>query len=513
MKLKKLKRQVTYVAVAGALAGVGMVGSAQAVVLNPTGLGEVLIFPYYTVRNNQATVFSVVNTTASSKAVKVRFLEAKNSQEVLDFNLYLSPNDVWAASVTATSDGAQVNVVDQSCTTPIIATALGGAGSQAFRNTLYSTDATTDHTNDRTREGYIEVIEMGVVVPTFVVVAPSTTFGGSITHIGGVLTGAKCGALTTSWAPGGILNTSAVGSVTTNTGGLMGTAHIIGLNEGTDISYEPTVLNGWSNLGSANHTNPGFVTPSLAAVSPKSSIVFNSLGGLVASSWVNQVPVDPVSALIMYSALDNEYVTATDLLAGTDWVVTFPTKRFHVTAATTLRPFTNLFTAVGSCDLVTPRIFGREEEEKVGNIDFSPAPPGGTTQLCWETNVIRFGTTGSADVLKSGGNSLAIPTTQIFTNGWMRLSFPFGTPVIPTGLDNDTNGIDDAFQVMATQVHQMTDSAGAAVNANAGAGFRYHGLPAVGFSVIRFAASGASALASYGASYSHKGERLIVPAP
>jgi hypothetical protein len=60
MKLKQLKRQVAYAAVAGALASVGMVGSAQAVVVNSDGLGQVLIFPYYTVRNNQTTVFSIV---------------------------------------------------------------------------------------------------------------------------------------------------------------------------------------------------------------------------------------------------------------------------------------------------------------------------------------------------------------------------------------------------------------------------------------------------------------------
>ena len=43
---------------------------------------------------------SVVNTTASTKAVKVRFREGKNSAEVLDFNVFLSPFDVWTASIT-----------------------------------------------------------------------------------------------------------------------------------------------------------------------------------------------------------------------------------------------------------------------------------------------------------------------------------------------------------------------------------------------------------------------------
>jgi hypothetical protein len=68
--------------------------------VNHDGLGQALIYPYYTVRvvptgligSDAAynSLLSVVNSTASAKAVKVRFLEGKNSREVLDFNLYLS---------------------------------------------------------------------------------------------------------------------------------------------------------------------------------------------------------------------------------------------------------------------------------------------------------------------------------------------------------------------------------------------------------------------------------------
>ena len=44
----------------------------------------------------------------SAKAVKVRFLEGKNSREVLDFNLYLSAKDVWTAAIIPTTDGAGI---------------------------------------------------------------------------------------------------------------------------------------------------------------------------------------------------------------------------------------------------------------------------------------------------------------------------------------------------------------------------------------------------------------------
>ena len=91
-----------------ALAGVGFLGAtgvAQAVNINPDGFGQALIYPYYTTNGTGTggtvapynSLLSVVNSTASAKAVKVRFLEGKFSREVLDFNLYLSPKDVWTA--------------------------------------------------------------------------------------------------------------------------------------------------------------------------------------------------------------------------------------------------------------------------------------------------------------------------------------------------------------------------------------------------------------------------------
>ena len=126
-----------------ALAGIGAlgaVGAAQAVNLNPDGLGQVLIYPYYTTRTSPAgnvynSLLSVVNSTASVKAVKVRFLEGKNSREVLDFNLFLSPKDVWTAGIVPMGAGAGIMTQDNSCTLPAIP-----AAGKAFVNFAYTAD-------------------------------------------------------------------------------------------------------------------------------------------------------------------------------------------------------------------------------------------------------------------------------------------------------------------------------------------------------------------------------------
>ena len=122
--MKNFKTKTLVAAFAG-LSAAGAVGVAEAVYLNPDGLGQVLIYPYYTVRTKAAvapfdTYLSVVNTTNSAKAVKVRFIEGKNSAEVLDFNLFLSKHDVWVAGVIRTADGAGVYTPDKSCTVPTV---------------------------------------------------------------------------------------------------------------------------------------------------------------------------------------------------------------------------------------------------------------------------------------------------------------------------------------------------------------------------------------------------------
>ena len=87
------RNSLTTAVVAGIAGTVGIANLASAVNLNPDGLGQVLIYPYYTVNegvagNNLSTMFSVVNTTDQGKAVKVRFVEGYNSREVRDFHLY-----------------------------------------------------------------------------------------------------------------------------------------------------------------------------------------------------------------------------------------------------------------------------------------------------------------------------------------------------------------------------------------------------------------------------------------
>jgi hypothetical protein len=475
-----------------ALAGIGalgVAGAAQAVNLDPDGLGEVLIYPYYTTRSDTAgnaynSLLSVVNTTASVKAVKVRFLEGRNSREVLDFNLYLSPKDVWTAGIgpnTATG-GANITSRDKSCTLPL---AVSQGTTIEFRNSAYASDG-AGATLDRTREGYVEIIEMATY-------ADNSTTAGNVTHVAGV-------------PPGCAKQTDALGSAEARppTGGLMGGMTLINVNSGTDYTEDAVALDNFSAI--PLYTGAGVDTPNLQnannfAAPPTSVVVAN--GTVYTTTWAAGT-ADPVSAVLMHDHIMNEFVLDSGTHSGTDWVVTMPTKRFYVAngtgAASRLfqRNFNNL---AGSCDDVSLNIYDREENTTSTPLDFSPQPTAGVNQLCWEANVVTFNATTTSPQVVSNVlgslNATSVPTT--FQNGWLDLSFQPTTVTPP--------------------VHTLVSGATATTRTVIGGATTtgpgtYVGLPAVGFAVQSFLngaiiVNGNGIQSNYGGNFVQKGTRLV----
>jgi hypothetical protein len=488
-----MKRKLINVAVLGAL---GLSGSAGAAVTT-SSLGQVLLFPYYSVRSGNNTLVSITNTTGKAKAVKVRIIEGKNSREVLDFNLYLSPNDMWTAALTATAEGGKLETIDTSCTVPAIAANQGGPGSVEFRNFAYSGSANADGESvslDRTREGYIEVIEMGEIDPALSIPKGSGTgtilVETAVTHVSG--TPADCAAIRNAWATGGAFTTTTA-YITPPGGGIYGNAALINVDQGFDYGFDPTTLASWSDR--AWHTEPGSLLPTLGNVSPKQSASFYS-GQVVQSNWTGQIAVDPVSALLMRTSVINDFVTDASIKAGTDWVVTFPTKNGYVRTdldsdADSVdinydRPFSNDFKLGGACEAVSLKRVGREEQVTQSQTDFSPRPPSGSAELCWETNVVTF---NSTNVLGSGLVSINASTSAVGADGWMNLSFPIS--VVP-----DSNLTDSVGE----PVRQMTDNAGQT----------YLGLPVIGFSAQKYVNGDVGGvLSNYGGTNTHKFQRNI----
>jgi hypothetical protein len=482
--MNTFKRKSLYAALAG-VSALGVTGAAQAVNLNPDGLGQVLIYPYYTTRadaggNAYTSLLSVVNTTSSAKAVKVRFLEGKNSREVLDFNLFLSKHDVWTAAILpSTTGGALVGTLDKSCTLPPIP-----AGGQNFVNFAY-TGGNSDKGGtslDRTKEGYVEIIEMA----TF---TTSSTTSQIVTHVGGVpgQNGYVCDDLT---------DAQAASDAVTVQGGIFGGMTLINVNQGTDFTEDAVALDNYVASGNNIYNPAGSIQPDLQqAFPPVSQVLANS--AVYTSSWTFGT-ADPVSAVLMHSNVMNEFVLDAGTKSGTDWVVTFPTKRYYVNVGTGNAPklFQRNFNQTdGSCDDVSLNIYDREERTTSTPVGFSPPPPTQTNSICWEANVVTF---NNSNVLASV-NVANVPTT--FQNGWLNMGFPTGI----TGALATVHELINTTNTLITDIGSSTSS---------GNTVTYIGLPVVGFAVQTFSngtlsVGGVNVLSNYGGNFVHKYQTIV----
>jgi hypothetical protein len=175
------------------------------------------------------------------------------------------------------------------------------------------------------------------------------------------------------------------------------------------------------------------------------------LGGAGAAlGALNAAPPFVTGALEATNVL-NEWSRRTNAAAGwvtaTDWILTFPTKNFYVDndlnnqfagrnngrgnavpapglTAATLTPFSQSFvdTAANpvvrrgqSCDPVTYILRDREEQRSRA-AGFSP---GGTAQLCYETNVLTF----NQGLILNSPIASSINYPENFTFGWLNVRF------------------------------------------------------------------------------------------
>lgn len=280
------------------------------------GEGQVLIYPYYTVNSNLNTLIQVSNLQDSVKALKIRFHEGSNGRPVLSFSIYLRPHDTWTAALYAESeDGpAWLRTFDPSCTVPAIP-----AGGIEFRNFEYAGSNADGGSGGlaRTREGHIEIFEMGEVT-------------GTLAAIGGLF---PCQSLIAAWTPGGTWDLDPSAQIDPPTGGLIGAAAVVDPPEGQIYSYRAVALGGFSGI--AQHRDPGGPEPNLstaAGSSEEADVVatwITSDGVAHTASWPRAQAVDAVSAVLARVEVITRFTQEQAILAESEWVLSFPTKRFY----------------------------------------------------------------------------------------------------------------------------------------------------------------------------------------
>jgi hypothetical protein len=465
-----MKKNLMSLAVAASVAGVTATAQA-AMYVNPENTGQVLLFPFYTAENNNETSMHIVNTTGKAKAVKVRFMEYANSQEVLDFNLYLSPEDHFSFTIfkNPNGDGGAIITRDNSCTVPALGDATAGVpgstttnddGSitriQPFLPYQYAAD-TAGNGISRSLVGHVEVIEMGVLNDN----GTKKEWAKYATHdTKGVP--ADCAALVKSWSTGGTWKTTPADGITAAEGGLYGLSNVLNNNAASAYGIEPAAIESFWGTPAFNHSDPGSVLPSLAS-GDTSSIVSNG-GAAYTMGFTSST--DAVSSLFMTKAVMNDVMLNPVLAGQTDWVVTFPTRRYYINGTAAVAPFTDIWNGKKSlaeaCELITVEQWDREEAVTAPTVDtpiFSPAPPDPAappgSYLCYETNTLK---TAADSSIGGTATSVAFP----YAEGWQRISFAATghklTPASINGVTNSTGKAMDGLPAMGFAAFKYTNA-------------------------------------------------------
>jgi hypothetical protein len=388
-----MKKSILASSIAAAVVGLGAVGSAQAALVNDV-TGDILLVPYFSAQGGNATLLSIVNTdTQNGKAVKVRFRGAANSDDVFDFQVFLSPNDVWTANVSRGATGAaQLTTNDVSCTKPVRAT----LNATPFITARLDPSLTGDALMSGTREGYVEIINMadipsqsstsnGYTLPT-TAATPTTVASNTnplwtaIKHVSGVapcsgaaftaldnniigLTNAASGAGSAAalgmTAPSGGLfaNWSIVN--TTNAAAWGGQAHAISSNvsnaaggarnvtyvsqtataltaaQNTSYTADPLFLSGAETSFVTLTTNA--LTANAAGLLPVTPSGFYDLPDLSTPTETTYatpvIQATAIQGLVGKASVMAEFATESAINGATDWVFTMPTRRYAVAMA------------------------------------------------------------------------------------------------------------------------------------------------------------------------------------
>ena len=476
----KMKKKILSAAVMVAL---GAAGSAQAarVFLSGDTHGQVLLFPYYTVQGNNETLLTITNTTDKGKAVKVSFREAFNSREVLAFNIYLAPFDVWVGKVQDAPDGgAQLYTPDNSCSTL-------DTNPQNMLDYDYSGSRSDGGPEGpaRKREGYFTAIDMGEIdsratallgddghwyaddddddtpappdgVDTKVVDVWDRNKDGiiDVVHKNGV----------PNYCQGINLNISSIWKdLGTNYGfkkpknDLIGTMAIINVQDGSEVGVGSTGVGGVLETAVHNLPSSGLpdfrVAGSPNVAGPPQTLVWDEDGNGGYMIWQSRQvgtpdKVDALSSVLMAGTVLNEYSVNPATEAETAWVVTFPTKSHYVDPKFVADvkiaanegaadgwhvddrgnpkpypPFTTIFDGK-ACEPVSFKVSGRDGEQvlvSASGVSPRQADAEGAS-LCYGVNVIQFGSTSNVFEAKNTVTRIsdeALPAPS----GWMSLDF------------------------------------------------------------------------------------------
>lgn len=262
--------------------------SASAVQRDYFGEGQVLLFPFFTAENGWDTYLNVSTRYDRSIILKVRVLDGEDGVVVNTFNVYLDQFQNWRAAIAQNVDDQSILRIAEGACAIADSGVFGGAG--------------TDFPL-ATATGMIEVYEVG-------------TLRGDSEDLG-------CEELANQWLAGGVWATDPLEEVSSGYN-ISGHFNLVNVEQGLSAEHVATGLTDFSETMA--HTSPfNTGSPSLAEADPTAI--------LPSGEQVDLGPGQGIDAIALLLSTNegyiaNDVVTAVDIGASTDWVVSFPLRGY-----------------------------------------------------------------------------------------------------------------------------------------------------------------------------------------
>lgn len=369
----------------------------------PNGKGDLIIFPwYFTAAGGWETKLTVINTSNTYSTVAKVVVRSHNwSEELLDFLIYLSPNDVWTGFLRAAASGTYLYSEDDSILRrlPAASGVVADDFASAANPVNFPLFGVTCTTTDSTNYGYVEVIE-----------ASATT---GLTTIPGTNKVAKT-VIYNWYSPLPVSPIPATQDI------LTGYQEFRNATVGMwDAMARGEVFAGWRN--DAKLTT--------AAVTGLTSPSRNTIGELEAAMSKSDVSMPYINSANGNFSLH---------------IFNFPTKlSWEESTCAVYNPYNNspYFVNVGTkCEEYTPNVYDLlENTPTVSGSPFSGGDPGDLPEMCEEVELVA--TVFSGDVFREGWIRYNWATTSaaktfVTDSGQPTSGNTFtGTPVLPVVLN------------------------------------------------------------------------------
>jgi len=354
-----MKKNLLAASLAIALGSLSGAASA-ALEVNTNGVGQINVLPYYSVQDSYNTLMTITNTdTENGKAVKIRFRAAEWSDDALDFQIFLSPADVWTGAFGMVDGQLVLKTSDKSCTLPA---SLDGQ--------QFTTIRVEGGSVDRLKEGYVEIITMADIPPKLNGADPldasntANPLFTAVKHVSGV---APCGATVTGLVenstriarPGTVADNAtaqdaaaanAQGSwLTPPTSSLTSSATVIAVQDSKAFTVPGVAIRGvpadfpevqyfrQSNTSSNFASNAAarlltadrlFWPEATGAAYPVFQFDLPDLSTPFVAAGNAEARRDEIAALLQKAAVATDYVIASSIQASTDVVLSQPVRRY-----------------------------------------------------------------------------------------------------------------------------------------------------------------------------------------